>query len=845
MKKIYFLMLMLLMSVSGMWAQDWGNIGSLKVSPAMQDGEFVSGTVFYQIQNKKQGYLSTSSMSGDNLLFVNSGMSADGFRWAILGDAENGFQFVNKVTKTAIGMNKFEVTNQENQSLATTSYLTADLEDANTRFALAPHKYVTPYFIVTAQDNHYFYWNQLTTLGYWYSGEGYEYGYRGWKQNEAGTANSNKGDDGASFRFNEVETLTVVAEADYTVVIVGAPEGYTVSYNGAEYANGDVITGIIWNINLLTVNPIEGYKSEVSVENNTVTITFTRKPITSLEEVEAGRLYTLTSVNRGSFVYASAHEGYLSGSGLTKNEFDATSENFQFAFVEDEGNTYLWSRGAGKFVEYANPNVTLTDAVPAAGLSLLASTGTEKAEFPTVLAIDGSHQINMSTDQQQGLLTTWNSTSDKGNMLAIVDIDATLTAEELAAIDAILHPTSFTYTVTSNKSEGGVIYDETPYTAGSEIADLSETIEVEDLEAIEIEGLEAHISMEGYTISVYYLPTAADLTGLAVKSVGEKTQTIEAGKWYTLTQVRGAGETPAYNNEGAIYRAAAAQTVPVVFAEGTEATEVAEYLIRFVPGDFEGSYYMQFGDGSFWGAKESGNAELKAYTDFAENYLVYGVDGTEGIGINQTNNGTTFGRILDNNGADATVAYWDNGKVTTTGNNLWFIYPVELEAPAPEVEFTVAYDGDETITVTPKDPEATYFWGIANDAVMGIQSYSDVYEFFEGYLLPYFWEQDMCTGEITMTDTEYRGIWSYGMTEGLNYILVANGYWDPEANEGEGVAVRTGDIEVYEITTGEPTGVGTVLRSEASSRLTFNLQGQRVNKVQRGLNIVGGKKVLK
>lgn len=183
------------------------------------------------------------------------------------------------------------------------------------------------------------------------------------------------------------------------------------------------------------------------------------------------------------------------------------------------------------------------------------------------------------------------------------------------------------------------------------------------------------------------------------------------------------------------------------------------------------------------------------------------------------------------------LKYWQNAD---EGSTFYF----EEEIPEPEDPFTVAYDGDETITITPKDPEATYFWGIANNDVMGLLSYTNVYDFFEGYLLPYFWEEDMCTGEITMTDTEYSDIWQYGLTVGLNYILVANGYWDAEANEGEGGAVRTGDIEVYEITTGEPTGVGTVLNQQAS-KSAYNLQGKLVNKLQRGIMIQNGKKVLR
>lgn len=349
MKKILFLFVALIMSVASAWAQDWTNQGSLRISPALNsEGNFASGTVFYTIQSKKDGggYLSTASMSESSLSFTSSGITADAARWAILGDNTNGFQFVNKATKEAIGMNKFTVTNKENESSAKASYMTDDLSDANSKFAIAPHKYVADYFVITANDDHYFFWNQLTTLGYWYSGAGYNYGYYGWKNNEAGTANTNKGDDGASFKFNFVEEL--VANT-FTFVL---PEDVTLTYDGHTYNNGGTVdvTGAIAATDI-TIEPEApaGYEYSIVVDATAKTVTVTKVPkkLSSLAEVVEGTLYTIQSVDRGYFVYSSTYaDEYISGSARASYTFSATDPNCQFAFIQHDGKTYLWSKGA-------------------------------------------------------------------------------------------------------------------------------------------------------------------------------------------------------------------------------------------------------------------------------------------------------------------------------------------------------------------------------------------------------------------------------------------------------------------------------------------------------------------
>ena len=166
--------------------------------------------------------------------------------------------------------------------------------------------------------------------------------------------------------------------------------------------------------------------------------TIAQVPITSLNDIVESRVYTLSSFNRGSFVYSSSYaDGYISGSTKAGYTFNANDENCQFAFIKYGGKTYLYSLGADKFVAYGKDGLHTSATVPTEGIELLASTGdSHKATHPTVLRIDDSHQCNMSTNQGQGILTNWNNTGDDGNMLSIQPV-AELTSEQLAAIKEV------------------------------------------------------------------------------------------------------------------------------------------------------------------------------------------------------------------------------------------------------------------------------------------------------------------------------------------------------------------------------------------------------------------------
>lgn len=138
--------------------------------------------------------------------------------------------------------------------------------------------------------------------------------------------------------------------------------------------------------------------------------------------------------------------------------------------------------------------------------------------------------------------------------------------------------------------------------------------------------------------------------------------------WYILTQTRN-GESPVYDN-GANTLMRASTTTDI---NGLTPEDSKQYLVRFFSTDTEGVYDIQFATGKYI----TGSLTTGIFAKGAR-YKLYNINGTAThIGWNKYNGG--FGSIVDNNGAGATLAFWDSGEVTSLdGNNDWSLYPVEF-----------------------------------------------------------------------------------------------------------------------------------------------------------------------
>lgn len=835
MKKILLFFAALLVSVCSAMAQPaWNSIGSLKVSPALADGDFADGTVFYQIQNKTSGYLSTASMKDGSLNFTTSGITADAARWAILGNATTGYQFINKATKEYIAMAKFTVTNQENQTNANSSSMVSDGTDANTYFDLAAHRGVAGYFVITAHDNHYFYWNQLTTLGYWYSGEGYEYGYWGWK-NYGGTANSNVGDDGASFKFNEVETITL------NTFTFELPAGVSVTYGGNTYSNGMTVSvkgAIAASDVTITTEAPKGYHYVVTVDGTglKVIVTLELNALSGLADIIEGKLYTLTSVDRGSFVYSSSYAAdYISGSKRAGYTVSDTDPNCQFAFIQHDGKTYLWSKGAQKFVEYASDGLKVTENVPERDLTLLASTGGAKETHPVVLDIDKQHQCNMSSDQGYGILTNWNNTADNGNMLRILPV-ANLTSEELAAIYAIWEIPN--YDVVYNYMLDGELWK-----TETRSLPLGSTVTAPTLFAY---VSESHNDLQTVTtgenvVEVTCTPTALPFTvttdesapvlgKLYVHSNQTRIAYVDAdGKGMDSGATGGKGNMPAEFGNGYLWY------ITGNIKEGFKLHNLS----------MDGTLHATAGQ-----ATMSGEA-----SDVFE--LHYGTHGTDSwnfktvLGFDQTND-QIFALYSKERGeylnAQNGLKYWgaaDNGStfhfepvedvLVTIGSKgyatLYREYPLAVPADVKAYVLSENEDGEtlhaEEVTTIP-----------AGTGVV-LQGAENIYTFKVARSEA---AESCLSGVYVDTDVEAKSIFVFNVENGVPGFYCYNNT-TIDAHKAY-YAPSTSGSNFRIVFDGELTGI-TGIEAQGAAQPVFDLQGRRVINAKSGLYIVGGKKVIK
>lgn len=154
----------------------------------------------------------------------------------------------------------------------------------------------------------------------------------------------------------------------------------------------------------------------------------------------------------------------------------------------------------------------------------------------------------------------------------------------------------------------------------------------------------------------------------------------------------------------------------------------------------------------------------------------------------------------------------------------------------PEYLFNYTDNGDDTFTVEPKDPSQHWYAVVVKE----IET-SEYMDFYYGM-------------DITSIDQAYTGtktIKANDLYEAQNegesmepgdYIVIVGTIGTGSDEEGD--FIYAASTEQYSFTQHLSTGVGTVLRPEATKTI-YNLQGQRLQRQQRGVNLVGSKKVVK
>ena len=157
--------------------------------------------------------------------------------------------------------------------------------------------------------------------------------------------------------------------------------------------------------------------------------------ITDASQLSNEKCYHITSkdANRGAF-YAKPGEGYLSHCGGTYGNYlnrdvakNSSSTAQQFAFVEYEGQLYLWSVSEKKFAQKDGNFIKLVKTT---------------SDFVTVtpngsyfnININGRNKLNFSGGYTYGVYANYNN-DDDGNNLVITEAGSFDPAEAIAALE--------------------------------------------------------------------------------------------------------------------------------------------------------------------------------------------------------------------------------------------------------------------------------------------------------------------------------------------------------------------------------------------------------------------------
>ena len=353
----------------------------------------------------------------------------------------------------------------------------------------------------------------------------------------------------------------------------------------------------------------------------------------------------------------------INGEFIGKVQMDQAYQYLRFDFYENHNTNVVNQHN----IPSTSPNISL------AQLQI----------YPVVAGTKGSDAVKAAAATvAEKVAAAWALVrSEEATQTAIDELNAAVAALEAAA------PHTYTVVLEGAPEGATVTIKGTEYANGAEVT-VDGVLTEEDLTA-EVEGLllKSITVADGKVTVVFIQDISApvDFTDLYVRSVGEKTTEIATDKWYTLTQVRDS-ETPTMDNGlGETVSREAKTTAAQVFVRNTPAADVAKYLVRFIPTGVGETYRVQFGTENFINTKD-GVAPAKGValvSDAIEAYNFLIVPEANGLAFKTTEDGvTSSGFALDNGNLNPPVPhalnFWTEGTYNVGGNNVWFIYPVEL-----------------------------------------------------------------------------------------------------------------------------------------------------------------------
>ena len=177
----------------------------------------------------------------------------------------------------------------------------------------------------------------------------------------------------------------------------------------------------------------------------TIKVTRTLKSgyVISLDGLSNSKCYNIRN-NRATWAVGSGATVVNSTSELGL-AFLASDTKQQFAFITYEGNVYLYSVGEGKFAYIDGTKLSLTaavtSAVEASPVTFQASTNaTYKYSEPIIVTVNGSH-FGVSTGFSPDIYK-YQSQDDGGNCAYIIEAGSFDATEPLALLEEYFHPTN-------------------------------------------------------------------------------------------------------------------------------------------------------------------------------------------------------------------------------------------------------------------------------------------------------------------------------------------------------------------------------------------------------------------
>ena len=209
--------------------------------------------------------------------------------------------------------------------------------------------------------------------------------------------------------------------------------------------------------------------------------------LTNLVQLSEDKVYTLRS-KRAFLFYRSESPTVCSSTGTAVGSvvYDRNESNQQFMFKEKDGNYYLYSVGAGKYVK---KDGTYTETIDEAHALSFADKSANSPEYPWQLALDGNELNSQNGGQNAaGIMFSNYDTADDGNCYKI----------EVGNVYAL-------HVLGEGVANATVTINGKAYKNGYVVEKGNEELQKSDITPSVIEGKTTVINIDGDNIYVSYI----------------------------------------------------------------------------------------------------------------------------------------------------------------------------------------------------------------------------------------------------------------------------------------------------------------------------------------------------